>query len=174
MPGFTLGRQSEIKTLVGGLVSLLIMSTTLFFAMVKWNHLYEYKSPSITAFSQKIDEGARFNPAQEEFMMAFTIEHFQEGVKDDPRFVQWILNYSSADKDGKYSIISYPMHQCRPDEMAKFYPADFSSTKKVEKFKKEGGLYCIDLPEEGLDIYGYWQSGSDYAALDILAAPCGY
>lgn len=149
MPGFTLDKQSEVKTLVGGLVSLVIMSTTLLFAMVKWEHMNEYKSPSITAFSQTVEEGARFNPGQEDFMMAFAIEHFIDGVKDDPRFLQWIMNYSFADKDGKYTAVSYPMHPCRPDEMAKFYPADYSSQKKVEKFTREGGLYCFDLPEEG-------------------------
>ena len=66
------------------------------------------------------------------------------------------------------------MHRCTPEYMARFYPPDYSSKDKIEKYKKDGGLYCFDLPPEASEIFGYWQAGSNYAALDIMASPCGY
>ena len=51
VPSFNLGGESEIKTAIGGFVSLLVSSVTIIFASLKWQHLLEYKSPSITTYS---------------------------------------------------------------------------------------------------------------------------
>ena len=69
---------------------------------------------------------------------------------------------------------NYPMHRCNTYQLEKFNPPDYSSKDKIEKYKKDGGLFCFDLPPEASEIFGYWQAGSNYAALDIIAAPCGH
>lgn len=34
-------------------------------------------------------------------------------------------------------------------------------------------MYCLDWQEQDLELYGTWRSGGEYAAIDIIAAPCG-
>ena len=121
-----------------------------------------------------VEEGETFDVEASDFAIAFALEHYVDGVKDDPRFVQWLVKYSFADEEGNYSAINFPMHRCTPEYMERFNPPDNSSREKIEKYKKEGGLFCFELPPEASEVYGYWQSGANYAALDIMAAPCGY
>ena len=50
VPTFSLGGETKVNTKLGGLVSLIIMYTTLLFALLKWKHMQEYKNPNITSY----------------------------------------------------------------------------------------------------------------------------
>ena len=147
MPSFNLAGDTEVTTKLGGLLSILLIATTLVFAQMKLKHLLEHKSPSIATNSHSIEEGARYDAQRDDFVMAFGIENFAEGIKDDPRFTQWLASYSTADSDGNYQERYYPMHKCTDSEYAKFYPPDNDSKVKIELFKKSRSFYCFDLPE---------------------------
>ena len=45
VPTFNLEGDDEVKTRVGGFVSLLLIYTTLLYALLKVRHLLEYKNP---------------------------------------------------------------------------------------------------------------------------------
>ena len=147
MPSFNLTGDTKVTTKLGGLLSILPVATTLVFAQMKLKHILEYKSPSITTNSHSIEEGARYDAQRDDFVMAFGIEHFFDGIKDDPRFTQWFVSYKTGDYDGNYQERNYLMHKCTDSEYAKFYPPDNDSKVKVELFKKSRSFYCFDLPE---------------------------
>ena len=174
MPSINLAGDTEVTTKLGGLLSILSVATTLLFAQMKLKHILEHNSPSIIANSHSIEEGARYDAQRDDYAMAFGIGNFYEGIKDDPRFTQWLVSYNTADSDGNNQARHYLMHKCTDSEYAKFYPPDHDSKVKFELFKKSRSFYCFDLPEErDQEIYGYWQSGSNYAAIDIVLASCG-
>ena len=54
-------------------------------------------------------------------MLAVTLEHWQDGVKTDPRFVKFVSHlwhYTGREFIKK----SYPMHACTEREFARFNP----------------------------------------------------
>ena len=48
----------------------------------------------------------------EDFMVAFTMEHWSTGIKDDPRYLQWLAYEYSALSSGNYSLIWHSTHRC--------------------------------------------------------------
>ena len=109
--------------------------------------MLEYKSPSISSYKRDIEEGQRFDIQRDDFILAFGLENFYTGVKDDPRFVQWYATYNSADSDGKSKEKNFPMHKCTDAELAKFDPPEKDSEVKVRQYIKNRSFYCFDLPE---------------------------
>ena len=126
----------------------MLILTTILFAESKLQALLNRKSPSITSYTQSVEEGSKFDTNEEDFVIAFALENFFDGLKDDPRFVQWIAKYSYAESDGTYHVINYPMHRCTDEEMAKFDPPDQASKVKVERYKQVRGFYCFEMPEK--------------------------
>ena len=66
------------------------------------------------------------------------------------------------------------MHKCTDKDYAKFNPPENEAYGKLEKIRKEGGLFCLDWTEHGHEIWGTWTNGKSYGAMDIMAVPCGY
>ena len=155
---------------------MMLIYTTFLFAVLKFKHMYEFKSPTINQFTQTLDEEATeafFDTSKDSFMIAVGIDHFLDGIKDDPKFVQWVATYFRVDEDGNKFEDNYPMHRCSLEDFEKFYPPDHDTEIKIEKLKKNGGLYCIDLKEIKAELHGSWQTGTHYQALDFKAIPCG-
>ena len=138
---------------------MMLIYTTFLFALLKFKHMYEFKSPTINQFTQTLDEEsaeAFYDTSKDSFMIAVGIDHFIDGIKDDPRFVQWVATYQGVDDDGNSFEANYPMHRCTPEDFEKFYPPDHDSEIKIEKLKKAGGLFCIDLKEFKVELHGSW------------------
>ena len=64
-----------MKTNVGGLLSLLVISLTFVFALLKLQQLLQYKNPSISTFDQEIEprEENAFSLNSDRFMLAFGV-----------------------------------------------------------------------------------------------------
>ena len=94
---------------------MMLIYTTFLFAVLKFKHMYEFKSPTINQFTQTLDEEATeafFDTSKDSFMIAVGIDHFLDGIKDDPKFVQWVATYFRVDEDGNKFEDNYPMHRC--------------------------------------------------------------
>ena len=66
-----------------------------------------------------------------------------------------------------------PTKPCDDELYEGFYDAAATSRVNIEKFKEGKALTCVDLQGSEIDIYGTWVLSADYAALDMMAVPCG-
>ena len=76
-----------MKTKLGASISILIGVLTAVFALIKLEHLLNRKNPSLTSYSEAIGADEFYDTQNEDFMMAFTLENWISGAKDDPRYI---------------------------------------------------------------------------------------
>jgi len=53
-----------------------------------------------------------FDTTDDEFMIAFSLDTFSNGVKHDPRFVKWVGRVYVTDNDGNENVVFLPTHDC--------------------------------------------------------------
>ena len=92
-------------------------------------------------------------------------------LKDDPRFVKWIVRVSGKkDGEGYERILSY--RSCTEEDIASFYPITSAQEPYLDKIKDS--LLCIDWDDESPYLsYGRY-SDPDWGRLEIILAPCNY
>ena len=173
VPSFSLGGRTTVKTQPGAILSIIILSLTLLFALMKLQHLFEKKNALINTNLDAMADDTTYQTNSGDLMLAVTAENYLtgEGVSD-PRYVRWQTGLWQRVND-ELVITWYPMHKCSDHEYAKFYEPDNNNTKKkFEKLRNEGHIYCIDEKAAELELYGDEQSGVDYTAMDIILMPC--
>ena len=98
-----------MTTVVGGLMSTLVVIIASAFAYLKLEHLRLRKNPSVSAFTESID-GQLYDVSQDDFQIAIGIDHWFEGVKNDARFLKWIVHFYDQTDADNLPPIEYPMH----------------------------------------------------------------
>ena len=175
IPQFNVKGKNSVRTHLGGVITIFAVSLTFLFALLKFQHLMENRNPSITTFQQEIeanhDNG--FDLENEGFMIAFGIDTYSEGSKNDERFVKWVARNKIKTATGERFTHYIPIRNCTVADYAKFYEPIRSSASKVSDFKKNGGLYCLDLKDLDVSIYGSWLFDGQFSSLDLSAVPCG-
>ena len=136
-----------MKTHLGGVLSFITIGLTLMFSLLKFQHLMENRNPSITTFQQEIEasEDNGFELANEEFMIAFGLDTYTEGPKNDERIVKWIARNRIKTAKGERITHFIPVRNCTEADFSKFYDPIPSSVEKVDNYMTSGGLYCLDL-----------------------------
>ena len=76
---------------MGSFLTIIIAGLTTSFALVKLEHLVSRKNPSISVNEEDLAKGETYNALDDDFMMAFSMEHFLTGPKNDLRYIQWVL-----------------------------------------------------------------------------------
>ena len=94
-PTFNIRGESEVRTYCGGIVSSVIMTVVVLFALLKLQHLLSKQNPSVNAFLDKNAWGIGdvLEPADhKDYMMAFAVSSIGNAnvVKHVPQFVKWI------------------------------------------------------------------------------------
>ena len=179
LPHFNVQGSEVVKTNVGGLVSLFVSSLTFLFALLKLQHLLDYKNPMISTYDQEIEPSKEnaFSLNHESFMLAFGIDRYQTTSNDfqnDERYVKWFARSMTQKEDGEYKVDYLPVRKCSAEDFDRFYEPSKSSAKRFQEAKESGGFYCIDSKSIDLDLYSSWLYEDSYAALEIFAAPCGF
>ena len=94
VPGFNVRGKTQISSLMGSILSIVLLLLLLFYGANKFTHLMERRNPTITSYTEREavtkfdvtnlrDAGIRF---------AFGIEGFlDKELKDDPAYVKWIV-----------------------------------------------------------------------------------
>ena len=81
----------QVNTKLGAICSIMIITLTFLFGLVKLKHLADKKNPLISTTQDKLDEQESLNTASADLLMAFTIENRDGKTIDyDPAFVRWI------------------------------------------------------------------------------------
>ena len=75
LPQFNLKGENQIRTCCGGFVSIIMVTATLLFGLLKIKHLLSRQNPAVTSF---IDEGAlssedKFDFGENDYMLAFAL-----------------------------------------------------------------------------------------------------
>lgn len=75
-PTFNIRGESEVRTFCGGIVSSVIITVTILFALLKLQHLLSKHNPSVNAFEDKNAWGTgdvMMPGDSDDFMMAFAV-----------------------------------------------------------------------------------------------------
>ena len=93
-------------------MTLLITFITFLFVLLKLEHLLNRKNPSISKFTDEMNLDGVYDLSQDDFQLAVGIEHWFEGIKNDGKYLKWMVNhYTYTGEDTLVSAtISYPMH----------------------------------------------------------------
>ena len=175
MPTFNLNGEKSVRTVCGGVITIVILCITFLFSSTKFEQMLRRQNPTVNNYLRK-DEFAgdeRLSLTESNFMMAFTLEHFISGeTLDDPRYLKWVAWVRFA-KDGEIRSREVPVFPCRDGDYAKLYPVDDRSLSRLRKMRNSPDmqLYCIDWETAQIEIYGL-ESGNDFAYLDISVVPC--
>ena len=154
-PQMNIRGETKIKTYFGSVSSVIIGILTCTFALIKLEHLFSRKNPSLSQNLEINSSGAVYDIANEDFMMAFAMSDWQTGPKNDTRYFQWALQVSTsfANEGG---VKFYPMHRCTDQEFAKFNQFESSSVSKATNLHEERLLWCMD-PAHMVQLKGSWQ-----------------
>ena len=98
IPAFNISGETEVRTHLGGCISIAIMYVTFIFATLKLQHLLSRHNPSVNVFVDQdalsyddIWDGAN----EDDFMVAFAVVDYMSGeAKSDKKFVKWFAQYS--------------------------------------------------------------------------------
>lgn len=96
LPTFNIRGKSIVQTHAGGLVSLAILITTLFFAAFKLTALKDRRNPEINIYVEKdaFHNTDRFNVREKNFRMAFGFtDYFIKELKNDKTYIKWYARY---------------------------------------------------------------------------------
>ena len=174
MPALNVKGKTGVKTLIGGLMSVLILGTTFAFALLKFQHMMQKKGPTIIQLKEEgaLDEETIYEIADSDFMMAISIDHWLNGLKLDPSYIKFVSHlwyYTGTEFIKK----SYPMHVCTADEYQRFYePRQSAGPSKIDELKEKDAFYCLGAEAMQYALFGNWASSSSYKAIEINAIPC--
>ena len=124
LPSFNVEGDEKVKTTIGALVSFSIISLTFLFALLKFQHMSEFRNPSITTFEEEIEASIEnnFSLQSEGFMIAFGMNSYIDGkVKNDERYVKWIARYEVVDLEGNSTWRYFPVRKCDVADYDKLY-----------------------------------------------------
>ena len=93
-----------------------------------------------------LEPGSSYETGKSDFMMAFAVEHWSQGYKDDPRYIQWAVTFQKF-VDNVETLSLYPVHKCSDEEFSRFHRVEDASAIRVARLQAAGQLKCFDWPE---------------------------
>ena len=108
IPNFHLKGKSKINTIVGAITTILILTMTFGFALIKFDHLIHKRGPSILKNEIVIEDDAFVDVSSDDFMLAFGLENYTTGkAMYDPRYVKWIVKFWIHDNKDSQRVEYY-------------------------------------------------------------------
>ena len=133
---FNINGSYKIGSVAGLFLSIIVITLTLLFAIIKSNHLTTGKNPNIS-YSEEYDNFGTPEQGMIDINMisaAFYVQdYFTKEAKDDPRFVEWEVNTWTGNETPDQT---FGVHKCNEDDFEKFYQPGKTIAKKVEELKK--------------------------------------
>lgn len=175
LPTFNIDGNDRIKTKLGGVFTLLIITTVLLYAIEKFSHMMARKNPLLSQMNIDSDDET-INLNESGFRVAVTIEDFlpPHRIKDDGRFVQWKFRVLEKSAENGIQVRYLDYKVCDEADYAQFYPIQEQSRSLLEEIKADPNrdFYCIDWDEdEPFTIYGS-EIDEVYQRLEVILMPC--
>ena len=124
MPGFNVNGKTDVRSSIGGFLSLLVGLILLVYALSKSTHLASVTGATISTYEQAADY-TKENPInlnQRNAKVAFAfVGAVDQQPRHDPAFVK-IIPRLRGKENGKLHEKILPYHVCTEDDFADFYP----------------------------------------------------
>ena len=174
LPMFNIEGKQAVSTSIGGLLSLIILSVTFMFAIMKIQDLLMRKNPNITTFvdPNAFTQADTFNTGEEGFQIAVALNNYGKDAVEQARYIKFVARKMIQNGDD-WTVTYYPLHPCTDEDFAKFHPSEMRSTDAIDRYRNEGGMWCMDWQAAQIEVYGTWRVDSVYQAIDLMAVPCG-
>ena len=118
VPGFNIKGSSSIGTVIGGFVTVIVLSLTLLYATVKTMHLIGKENPVMSSLTipSYYNSTDRYYLNEANFRMAFSVEgYLDQEVKNDPEYVKWFVRLFGVKDSVEYEKI-IPHHKCTEED----------------------------------------------------------
>ena len=176
VPGFNIKGQVHMSTVVGGVMTFLLLTLSFAYALIKILHLANATNPVMSELSlpEHYSSLDKYYLAENNFKMAFSVEGYLDREnKNDPRYVKWFVRTVSI-TDGVQSEKVLPYHECTEKDYAEFSPIASKSAPALKEIREnpKRGLYCLDWSED-LYIFGE-ENNPEYQRIELLMVPCNY
>ena len=105
IPMFNIQGDSQVKTVFGGVLSVLVITLTLMYSTMKFIDLMERKNPQLIEqeLSEYFETSSVVNLNDINFRMAFTVEGFLDKErKDDPRYIKYMVVLRGREDGNNY------------------------------------------------------------------------
>ena len=127
VPNFNIGGETQINTVVGGFLSIMVLGMTLFYGIVKFIDLYQGNDPNIrtTPISENYgpDDYLTFSDDLSFRLAVGTkVKGEQKLFQFNPKEIKWIALMTSRDDKGATSKTILPLYDCKEDDFENFYP----------------------------------------------------
>lgn len=179
LPAFNLKGETKVHTVTGGLVTFLILVTTLSYGALKFYHLLTNHNANVTSVLETdvFDFTETTNLHDIGFRVAFSVRGYNtQELKDDPRYVKYLIRMFGK-KDGKEFERLLPYHKCTDEDWKEFTPPSkaFSDSFSAIKNGDVDGMYCLDWTDdvEPILIYGN-EKNDEYQRVELVLVPCNY
>ena len=95
------------------MLTILIATTVLLYALVRFEHMMSKHNPNINDYYVDVKQGHEADLNDINFRIAFTVEDYQSPhrLKDDERFVRWVFRLYGK-KDNVAFEKNLPYHKC--------------------------------------------------------------
>ena len=124
LPSFTLQGKRTIQSSLGAFCSMMVAVVVLLYASIKFIHLKDRHNPGIASYlierPSNLENPLNLNAMNARIAFAF-LGYSDQQLKDDPRFVKWIVRVVGK-KDGERYERIVPYRSCTEDDIAGFYP----------------------------------------------------
>ena len=118
-----MGGRTEVRTKSGAILTIIILSLTLVFGLVKLQHLLVRKNPLINTNFEPLADDAVFDNNSGDLMLAVTVENYMTGASlTDLRYIKWLTSIWQR-IEGVLVLTWYPMHKCNKREYERFKKA---------------------------------------------------
>ena len=134
MPVFNIEGSSTLNTNTGGVLTVLILTITFVFSIVKFSHLISRQNPTVNTYMDRevFSPEDLFNVVDEEFMVAFSLENYNtQDSRMDTNYIKFFVQFSNM-TDGKRETTEVPLHDCTDEDYARFYPVESRSAEQLE------------------------------------------
>ena len=176
LPVFNLKGETQVLTKTGGCLSLVVMIVFLTYGVLKFMQMMDKHNPFLSEMTEKniFDYNTRLNLNEINFKMAFSVEGYLDNqVRDDPRFVKYIVRIFGKKNDVEYQEI-IPFHKCTEDDWDQFLEPAMGMEDQINAVKTnpKRNMYCIDEFENFI-IYGN-EKNTEYQRIEVVLVPCNY
>ena len=177
IPSFNLKGETRVNTLFGGVITVLILSLTLAYAVLKGIHLLKRTNPTINKYSIPSYFGVSetVNLSKIDFRVAFSFRGSKSHLLlDDPRYVKWIVRRTGM-RNGTQFEETLPYHKCTDADFARFRQPAKRSRDSLKEIREDPNksLYCLDEWSKNMYIGGDKET-ANWSTIEISLAPCNY
>ena len=182
IPSFNIKGRTFVSSLPGGIFSLIIFSTMIFYASVKFVHLVSRHNPTVSSYKNEFffDASEEVDLYESSVHFAFGVEGYVDGeLKDDSKFVKYLVRmYGKIEGEKFERFVTH--HECTADDLDLMGKPAPESAHLIEQYKARTNgkrLFCLDQDQfkngEPLSVWGTEYS-ANYQRFEFILAPCNY